>query len=184
VSPEPNPNAFTARPDLRAGKQVYLSLGSNRGDRVANLRRATEELAKVGVEVQRVSSFYKTEPVDFGPQAWFLNCVVEALTGLMPMQLLKAVKSVERGLGRRPGVSKGPRPIDIDILLYENVVVRSAALTIPHERMNERRFVLIPLRELVPAARHPVSKRTVTEMLQDVPDLSQVVRYRIEPVNH
>ncbi len=184
MSPEPNPNAFTARPDLRAGKQVYLSLGSNRGDRVANLRRATEELAKVGVEVQRVSSFYKTEPVDFGPQAWFLNCVVEALTGLMPMQLLKAVKSVERGLGRRPGVSKGPRPIDIDILLYENVVVRSAALTIPHERMNERRFVLIPLRELVPAARHPVSKRTVTEMLQDVPDLSQVVRYRIEPVNH
>ena len=100
------------------------------------------------------------------------------------MQLLKAVKSVERALGRRPGVSKGPRPIDIDILLYENVVVRTTALTIPHERMNERRFVLIPLRELAPAARHPISKRTVTEMLQDAPDLSQVVRYRIEPMNH
>ena len=94
------------------------------------------------------------------------------------MQLLKAVKSVERALGRRPGVSKGPRPIDIDILLYENVVVRTAALTIPHERMNERRFVLVPLRELAPAARHPVSRRTVTEMLQDSPDLSQVVRYK------
>jgi len=183
MSPEANPAASTDRADPRVGKQVYLSLGSNRGDRVANLRRATEELGKVRVNVQRVSSFYKTEPVDFEPQAWFLNCAVEALTQLMPMQLLKAVKSVERALGRRPGVSKGPRPIDIDILFYENVVVRTAALTIPHERMNERRFVLIPLRELAPTARHPVSRRTVMEMLHDVPDLSQVVRYRIEPSN-
>src|SRR5271167_1530750 len=158
-----------ARSDSAAGKQVYLSLGSNRGDRVANLRRAMEELGQAGVKVQRVSSYYKTEPVDFGPQAWFLNCAMEASTALMPMQLLKAVKSVERALGRRPGVSKGPRLIDIDILLYENVVVRTAALTIPHERMNERRFVLIPLRELAPATRHPVSRRTITEMLQDSP---------------
>lgn len=96
------------------------------------------------------------------------------------MQLLKAVKSVERILGRRPGVSKGPRLIDIDILLYENVVVRTAALTIPHERMTDRRFVLIPLRELAPAARHPVSKRTVMEMLHDSRDLSQVVRFKTE----
>ena len=184
MSPEPNSAEPTAPPNPRTGKQVYLSLGSNRGDRVANLRRATEGLCKVGVEVQRVSSFYKTEPVDFGPQAWFLNCAVEAATELMPMQLLKAVKSVERNLGRRPGVSKGPRPIDIDILLYENVVVRTTALTIPHARMNERRFVLIPLRELAPAARHPVSRRTVTEMLQDSPDLSQVVKYKIESLSH
>jgi 2-amino-4-hydroxy-6-hydroxymethyldihydropteridine diphosphokinase len=171
------PNTGT---DLRAGKQIYLSLGSNRGDRIANLQRAMDELGKAGIRVQRVSSFYKTEPVDFGPQAWFLNCAAEALTELMPMQLLKAVKSVERVLGRRPGVHKGPRPIDIDILLYENVVVRSAALTIPHERMNERRFVLIPLRELAPAARHPVYSKTVAELLQDTRDLSQVVRYKPE----
>ena len=155
-------------------------MGSNRGDRLANLRRAMEELCKVGVKVQRGSSFYKTEPVDFGPQAWFLNCAVEVTTTLMPMQLLKAVKSVEWTLGRRPGVNKGPRPIDIDILLYENVVVRTAALTIPHERMNTRRFVLIPLRELAPATRHPISRRTVAEMLQDTTDLSQVVRYKQE----
>ncbi len=177
---ETNPAMPPARPNSRASKQVYLSLGSNRGDRVANLRRAMEELGKAGVKVQRVSSFYKTEPVDFGPQAWFLNCAVEASTEFMPMQLLKAVKSVERALGRRPGVRKGPRPIDIDILLYENVVVRTAVLTIPHERMNERRFVLVPLREVAPAARHPVSRRTVTEMLQDSRDLSQVVRYKID----
>ena len=176
--PEANPDFTSARPDPRARKQVYLSLGSNRGDRIANLRRAMAELGQAGVTVQRASSFYKTEPVDFGPQAWFLNCVVEASTEFLPMMLLKAVKSVERALGRRPGVSKGPRPIDIDILLYENVVVRTAALTIPHARMNERRFVLVPLRELSPAARHPVSRKTVAEMLQDTPDLSQVVRYK------
>ena len=163
---------------LHAAKCVYLSLGSNRGDRVANLRRAVEELGKAGVLVCRVSSFYKTEPVDFGPQAWFLNCVAEASTGFMPMQLLKVIKSVERVLGRRPGVSKGPRTIDIDILLYENVVVRTPVLTIPHERMGERRFVLVPLRELAPAVRHPVNRRTVTEMIQDAPDLSQVTRYK------
>jgi 2-amino-4-hydroxy-6-hydroxymethyldihydropteridine diphosphokinase len=174
---EANSPTFAA---LHPVKHVYLSLGSNRGDRVANLRRGVKELGKAGVNVRRVSSFYKTEPTDFGPQAWFLNCVVEASTELMPMQLLKAVKSVERALGRRPGVSKGPRPIDIDILLYDNVVVRSAALTIPHARMNERRFVLVPLRELAPAERHPVSRRTVTKLLQDTPDLSRVVRYKIE----
>jgi len=174
----------TTKSPIRSFKRVYLSLGSNRGDRVANLRRAMEELNQAGVKIERLSSFYKTEPVDFDPQAWFLNCVVEASTQFMPMMLLKAVKSVERTLGRRPGVSKGPRPIDIDILLYENVVVRTAALTIPHERMNERRFVLVPLRELAPAARHPVSRRTVTEMLQESPDLSQVVRYKMESLNH
>ena len=178
--PETNPATAPPRTGSRPGKQVYLSLGSNRGDRVANLRRAVEELGKSGVKVQRVSLYYKTEPVGFGPQAWFLNCAVEASTEFMPMQLLKAVKSVERALGRRPGVNKGPRPIDIDILLYENVVVRTAVLIIPHERMNERRFVLIPLRELAPAVRHPVSRRTVTELLQDSPDLSQVVRYKQE----
>lgn len=165
--------------DLRPGKRVYLSLGSNRGDRLANLQRALEELGHEGIQVERVSSYYQTEPMDFGPQAWFLNCAVEASTTLMPMRLLHAVKSVERRLGRRPGVHKGPRPIDIDILLYENVVVRTAALTIPHERMHERRFVLIPLRELAPNIRHPLSRRTIGEMLQDTPDRSQVVRYKM-----
>jgi 2-amino-4-hydroxy-6-hydroxymethyldihydropteridine diphosphokinase len=161
-------------------KQIFLSLGSNLGDRVANIRKAVEVLRRVKVEVRRVSSFYKTEPVNFSPQPWFLNCAVEAATELMPLQLLKAVKSVERAVGRRPGVTSGPRPIDIDILLYENVVVRSSLLTIPHARMTERRFVLVPLRELAPAARHPVTNRTVLEMLQDSRDLSRVVRFKLE----
>lgn len=177
VPDAPSPSITNA---LRPAKRIYLCLGSNQGDRLQNLQRAIQELGGVGVQVQRVSSFYKTEPVDFVMQAWFLNCAVEAATELMPMQLLKAVKSVERALGRRPGVSKGPRPIDIDILLYENVIVRSAALAIPHERMHERRFVLVPLRELAPSVRHPVTRRTVTEMLHDLADSSQVVRYKME----
>jgi 2-amino-4-hydroxy-6-hydroxymethyldihydropteridine diphosphokinase len=161
-------------------KRVYLSLGSNLGDRVANLRKAFEKLAEAGVDIRRVSSFYKTEPVEFRSQPWFVNCVAEASTELTPRQLLKTLQGVERQLGRRATrTPKGPRLIDIDILLYENVVVRSSTLTIPHEGLSERRFVLVPLRELAGRLRHPVSQRTVTEMLRDTADSSQVVKLRV-----
>jgi len=168
------PNSIAESPS--PAKRVFLSFGSNMGDRVGNIRKALEQLPGVGVEIRRVSSFYRTEPVDFRPQAWFVNCVAEAETRLMPLQLLKAVKLVERALGRRPSLAKRPRPIDIDILLYENVVVRSAVLSIPHERMAQRRFVLLPLRELAGNLRHPISKRSVYEMLAEAGDTSQVVR--------
>ena len=167
------------RPIAKApAKRVFLSFGSNVGDRVGNIRKALAELPRVGVEVRRVSSFYRTEPVDFRPQAWFVNCVAEVETRLMPMQLLRAVKLVERALGRRPAAANRPRPIDIDILLYESAIVRSAVLNIPHQRMAERRFVLLPLRELAGNFRHPISKRTVCEMLAEAGDTSQVVRLR------
>jgi 2-amino-4-hydroxy-6-hydroxymethyldihydropteridine diphosphokinase len=159
-------------------KRIYLSLGSNVGNRVGHIQKACGLLPTAGVEIRRASSLYRTEPVDFIPQRWFVNCVVEADTDLMPLQLLKAVQSVERQLGRRRGITKGPRPIDIDILLYENVVVRSAALTIPHERLSERRFVLIPLGELAGRVRHPVSQRTVLEMLHETADMSQVIKLK------
>jgi 2-amino-4-hydroxy-6-hydroxymethyldihydropteridine diphosphokinase len=161
-------------------KRAYLSLGSNLGDRIQNIRKALELLARAGVEILRISSFYKTEPVDFRPQPWFVNCAAEVATELMPLQLLRATQSVERALGRRGGTCKGPRPIDIDILLYENVIVRSSALTIPHARMSERRFVLVPLRELAPGARHPLTQRTVLEMLRETQDVGQVVRMKSE----
>ena len=161
-------------------KRVYLSLGSNLGDRAAQLRTALARLPAAGIEVRQISSFYQTEPVDFLTQRPFVNCVAEVETDLMPLQLLTALQGVERAMGRRRGVSKGPRPIDIDILLYENAIVRSAALTIPHERMSERRFVLIPLRELAAQIRHPRTKRTVAEMLEETPDRIQVVRLRAE----
>jgi 2-amino-4-hydroxy-6-hydroxymethyldihydropteridine diphosphokinase len=159
-------------------KRIYLSLGSNVGNRVGHIQKACGLLPTAGVEIRRASSLYRTEPVDFIPQRSFVNCVVEADTDLMPLQLLKAVQSVERQLGRRRGITKGPRPIDIDILLYENVVVRSAALTIPHERLSERRFVLIPLGELAGRVRHPVSQRTVLEMLHETADMSQVIKLK------
>lgn len=161
-------------------KKAYLSLGSNVGDRVAHLRKALEALSSAGIEVRRASSLYKTEPVDFLSQRWFVNCVAEVGTELMPLRLLKTLQSVERTLGRHPGIAKGPRPIDIDILLYENVVVRSSTLMIPHERLGERRFVLVPLAELAGQLRHPVTQRTILEMLHDTRDTSQVVRLKTE----
>ncbi len=157
-------------------KRVFLSLGSNLGNRSGNIQEALDALTAAGLEVRRVSSFYRTEPVEFRQQPWFVNCVAEVLTELLPLQLLKAVQRVEHSLGRRRVVNKGPRTIDIDILLYENVVVRSAALNIPHESMAQRRFVLIPLGELAPGLRHPVTERTVTEMLSETADASQVIR--------
>jgi 2-amino-4-hydroxy-6-hydroxymethyldihydropteridine diphosphokinase len=157
-------------------KRVFLSLGSNLGDRSGNIERALDALGSAGLEVRRVSSFYRTEPVEFRQQAWFVNCVAEVGTDLLPLKLLNAIQKVERHLGRRRAINKGPRKIDIDILLYENVVVRSAALTIPHERMAERRFVLVPLRELDAGLRHPVTDRTVVEMLNETTDTSQVIR--------
>ncbi|HEX5413235.1 MAG TPA: 2-amino-4-hydroxy-6-hydroxymethyldihydropteridine diphosphokinase [Terriglobia bacterium] len=156
-------------------KRVFLSLGSNLGDRSANIGRALDALGAAGIRVRRVSSFYRTEPVDFRQQPWFINCVAEVETELLPLQLLKATQKVERDLGRRRSINKGPRKIDIDILLYENVVVRSAALTIPHERMAARKFVLVPLRELEAGLRHPVTDRTVVEMLNETVDSSQVI---------
>jgi 2-amino-4-hydroxy-6-hydroxymethyldihydropteridine diphosphokinase len=159
-------------------KSVYLSLGSNLGDRIANVRKALQMLSAARVEIRRASCFYRTEPLDFSPQAWFVNCVAEAGTDLMPLQLLRACQSVERALGRRPGISKGPRPIDIDILLYQSSVVRSAALEIPHPRMASRRFVLIPLREIAPYLRHPVSQQTIPQMLSTLADAGQVIRLK------
>lgn len=161
-----------------AAKIIYLSLGSNLGDREAHLDRAVESLARAGIIPQRRSSLYATEPVGFAAQPWFLNCVLEARTELMPRQLLRAVQRTERALGRRRMVAAGPRSIDIDILLYGSSIIRAAELEVPHPRMCARRFVLLPLRELEPGLRHPRSGRTVAELLAASPDSSQVRLWR------
>ena len=158
-------------------KLVYLSLGSNLGDRAAHLRRALDELAAAGIEVARVSAFYWTEPVDYRPQPWFLNAVAEVRTELLPSRLLSTLQRIELKMGRRRTVPKGPRTIDLDILFYDNAVVRTSALTIPHPRMEERKFVLAPLSELAPDLRHPLTHKTVREMLSDTADRSQIMRY-------
>ncbi|HUK29879.1 MAG TPA: 2-amino-4-hydroxy-6-hydroxymethyldihydropteridine diphosphokinase [Candidatus Acidoferrum sp.] len=157
---------------------AYLSLGSNLGDRAANIERALALLATSGVRTIRRSSLYKTEPVEFTAQGWFLNLAIEAETGLMPRQLLHAILNVEQEMGRRRIVRAGPRTLDIDILLYGTSIIRTAELEIPHPRIAERRFVLIPMAELAPDLRHPVLKLTMVELLASTEDRSQVVRWQ------
>jgi 2-amino-4-hydroxy-6-hydroxymethyldihydropteridine diphosphokinase len=154
--------------------KVYLSLGSNLGDRAANIARAAEELAKRGVRVTRSSSLYETEPVEFREQPWFLNSVVEAETELRPEELLAIALDVEGSLGRERRIPKGPRTIDLDILLYGDVVVHSVDLDVPHPRLAQRRFVLVPLAEIAPEAVHPVLKKTISALLAETLDRSEV----------
>lgn len=150
-------------------KRIYLGLGSNVGNREANLRMAIRKLHRRDFRVCRVSSVYETAAIDYLDQPDFLNCVLEADTELFPMRLLLRVANIERSMGRKRLIPKGPRNIDIDILLYGSSAVHTAQLQIPHPRMGERRFVLEPLAELAPDLRHPIEQRTIREMLAAAP---------------
>lgn len=156
------------------GKLIYLSLGSNLGDRAANVERAIDALPGIGVRVLRRSSIYETEPVDFLAQRWFLNCVVVGETSLGPRQLLEGLQAIERSLGSKKLVPRGPRIIDLDILFYDEAVIHEAGLEIPHPRLAERRFVLVPLAELAPELRHTVRRATIAELLSATEDRSEV----------
>lgn len=153
---------------------VYLSLGSNLGDRENHLRDAIARLEQEG-RIVAVSSFYETEPVEFANQPWFLNCAVALETTETPRQLMDSVLSIELEMGRRRLQKKGPRTIDIDILLFGDVVVDTPELTIPHPGMHQRRFVLEPLAQIAPEARHPGTKRTIRQLLESLP-AGQLIR--------
>jgi 2-amino-4-hydroxy-6-hydroxymethyldihydropteridine diphosphokinase len=160
-------------------KTVYLSLGSNLGDRQANLRAALDKLAGLG-EVTAVSACYETEPLEYLAQPWFLNCAVAMTTDLMPRQFLASLQKIEHQMGRKRTVAKGPRVIDLDILLFGSSVVDTPQLTIPHPAMHERRFVLEPLAEIAPEVRHPVFKRTIRELRDALPPGQQVKRWHTD----
>ena len=153
---------------------VYLSLGSNVGDRAAHLRAAIAALPPAGVRVKHLSSIYETEPVDFLDQPWFLNCVAEAGTELDPHALLEALHAIETQLGSKKKFRKGPRKIDLDILLYGSETIATADLQVPHPRMLQRRFVLTPLAEIAPHLKHPSWPEAVSALLDHQTDLSQV----------
>jgi 2-amino-4-hydroxy-6-hydroxymethyldihydropteridine diphosphokinase len=158
---------------------AYLSLGSNVGDREANLRAAIAALPPSGIQVYRVSSIYETEPVDFLDQPWFLNCVVEAETQLQPHALLESLRRIESHLGSQKEFAKGPRKLDLDILLYNSLTIATLDLQIPHPRMLRRRFVLTPLAEIAPTLKHPSWPATTAILLDHVTDPSQVRRLNI-----
>jgi|SRR5256885_173081 len=153
---------------------IYLSLGSNVGDRGANLRMAIAKLGDVGVRVRKTSAIYETQPVDFLEQRWFFNCVVEAETEREPLALLTALREIETAMGSKKLIAKGPRLIDIDLLFYGDQTIHTPELQVPHPRMAQRRFVLVPLADLAPDFRHPASGLTVSEMLKDTSDTSDV----------
>lgn len=158
---------------------AYLSLGSNVGDRQANLRAAIAALPDRGVRVRRVSSLYETEPVDYLDQPWFLNCVVEAETQLGAVELLRALRAIEAQMGSQKDFPKGPRLMDLDILLYGTETIKTRELEIPHPRMRQRRFVLVPLAEIAPSLRHPSWDANVQELLARTADRSGVRRLEV-----
>jgi 2-amino-4-hydroxy-6-hydroxymethyldihydropteridine diphosphokinase len=159
---------------------AYFSLGSNVGDRESHLRNAIARLEACGAIVA-VSSFYETEPVEFTEQAWFLNCAIALDTGQTPSQLMAAALNIEREMGRHRTQQKGPRTIDIDILLVGETVLNLPGLTIPHPAMHQRRFVLGPLAEIAPEARHPVLQKTVRELRDTLPAGQEVRKVKDAP---
>jgi 2-amino-4-hydroxy-6-hydroxymethyldihydropteridine diphosphokinase len=158
---------------------VYLSLGANVGDRVGHIREAIARLEMAG-SVIAVSSLYETEPVEFTDQPWFLNCAVSMETAKTPAQLMATLLTIEQEMGRQRSQKKGPRSIDIDILLFisdgSDTIVDSPELTIPHPAMQQRRFVLEPLAEIAPEAQHPALNKTVCELLAGLPAGQEVRR--------
>jgi 2-amino-4-hydroxy-6-hydroxymethyldihydropteridine diphosphokinase len=157
-------------------QRAYIGLGSNLGDRVGFLRDAVRRLGAV-LEVERVSNLYVAAPLGYVRHDAFINAVLQGMCTLKPMELLKQLQEIERAMGRRMGVEYGPRPIDLDLLMYGSMQMETLELTIPHPRLPQRAFVLKPLAELAPNLMHPVLYYTVGQLLQDVGEAEQVKLY-------
>lgn len=158
--------------------KYFLSLGSNVGDREKNLARALFLLQEEGVEVLKVSSIYETQPVDLASQPWFYNQIAEIEANVYPRAFLALAKKIEKKMGREEGIQKGPRIIDIDIILAEGTIVRTQELEIPHPRMEKRNFVLLPLMEISPDTVHPLLNESIKDLLKKSNDCSVVKRIK------
>lgn len=156
----------------------FLSLGSNLGDREKNLREACCLLENRSVKILKSSSIYETQPVDYLPQSWFLNLALEVQTRLLPEELMEVINEIETKLGRIKSIPKGPRKIDIDIVLAGESIHQTSRLDIPHPRMHKRNFVLVPLSEIASGAVHPVLKKTIEFLVLDNGDPSEIRKYR------
>jgi 2-amino-4-hydroxy-6-hydroxymethyldihydropteridine diphosphokinase len=158
---------------------AYVSLGSNLGDRAGHLLLAVRGMLDAGFVVTRLSAVYETEPVDVREQPTFLNMVAELhVTLFSPEQTLARLLRIEYALGRRRETRRGPRTIDLDLLLYGDERRATEFLQLPHPRLHERRFVLTPLAELAPDFKHPTLHRTISQLLLDAPDQSEVKRWK------
>ncbi len=155
---------------------VYLGLGSNLGEREHNLRKSIELLEQRGITVRKRSALFETKPWGVSNQPSFLNMALEVETSLAPRDLLIVLKSIETGMGRGEGVRWGPRIIDLDILLYNHIILDEDALKIPHPYMHEREFVLRPLSDIAPDVVHPLLKMSIRELY--------IQRFRKRPRNH
>ncbi|MFB0564565.1 MAG: 2-amino-4-hydroxy-6-hydroxymethyldihydropteridine diphosphokinase [Candidatus Aminicenantaceae bacterium] len=158
--------------------KYFLSLGTNLGQKKNNLSQALSLLEKKGVRILRSSSIYRTQPIDFHKQPWFYNQVVEVESSFSPLEFLRVIKNIEKTMGRRTTVKKGPRIIDIDILLAEKIIIKARELVIPHPLLEKRNFVLIPLRELSPHAIHPLLGTTIDILANKSEDKSIVKKLR------
>lgn len=143
---------------------VYIGIGSNLGDKKANCLRSLKKLSAAGVVIRKESALYETMPWGLEEQPGFMNMTAEAETGLPPEKLLGVLKEIEREMGREESVRWGPRLIDLDLLFYDDKIIESETLTVPHRHLHERKFVLLPLSEIAPDLIHPVFKRSIKEL--------------------
>lgn len=154
---------------------IFLSLGSNIGNRKENLKKAIQFLKKNNIKIKKISSIYETEPIGYKNQPFFYNLCLVGKTDLKPEKLLKTLKKIEKEIGRKNGIKWGPRIIDIDILFYNNIIFKKRNLKIPHPEILKRKFVLVPLYELNKNYIHPEEKTTIKDLFKKT-DLKEIVK--------